>query len=183
MRTADVREHRKRNGNHDGDPSNNTDSAEVRVDAVPVPETADIAVTKVADQPGGTVGKPLSYTITVKNNGTAATTASAKLAQVIDALPSSVTFVSAEPVSRDVRHRQRPDVRDRDAEARRERDDQGDRDPERRRIDHERRRRYVLVAGLEPRQQHAHRDGAGRPRVDHAPARQDLQQEDRRRRR
>ncbi len=85
------------NATNDGDPRNNTATADVRVEGGPVAAAADIIVTKKADTQGGTIGKELSYTITIRNNGAFDSRVKADLSQILDALPASITFVSAVP--------------------------------------------------------------------------------------
>jgi len=69
----------------DPDPSNNQDGVAVNGEA------ADIQVVKTADNANVTLGDPVTYTITVTNNGPDATTG----VGVTDPLPAGLEFVSA----------------------------------------------------------------------------------------
>jgi uncharacterized repeat protein (TIGR01451 family)/fimbrial isopeptide formation D2 family protein len=71
----------------DPNPGNNTGTATL------TPLYADLAVTKTVDKPQPNVGNTITYTVTLKNNGTATATG----VEVTDALPANVTFVSATP--------------------------------------------------------------------------------------
>ncbi len=72
----------------DPDPSNNTATAAGRVSA-----EADLAVTKTAAPDPAVAGQPLSYTITIANNGPS----SSRGVTLSDALPAAFPFVSATP--------------------------------------------------------------------------------------
>ncbi|MFM7292884.1 MAG: isopeptide-forming domain-containing fimbrial protein, partial [Planctomycetia bacterium] len=69
----------------DSNPGNNTGTA------TETPQYADLAVTKQTDQPEPNVGATVTYTITLRNNGTATATG----VEVTDTLPGDVTYVAA----------------------------------------------------------------------------------------
>lgn len=61
--------------------------------ATPPPVTADLAVTKTVDNSSPIVGSPVTFTVTVANNGPNPATG----VVVNDSLPAGLTFVSATP--------------------------------------------------------------------------------------
>jgi uncharacterized repeat protein (TIGR01451 family) len=69
----------------DSNPGNNTGTA------TETPKYADLAVTKQTDKPQPNVGDTITYTVTLRNNGTATATG----VEVTDTLPANVTYVSA----------------------------------------------------------------------------------------
>ena len=69
----------------DSDPGNNKGTA------TETPKYADLAVTKQTDKPQPNVGDTITYTVTLRNNGTATATG----VEVTDTLPANVTYVSA----------------------------------------------------------------------------------------
>ena len=69
----------------DSNPGNNTGTA------TETPKYADLAVTKQTDKPEPNVGDTITYTVTLRNNGTATATG----VEVTDTLPANVTYVSA----------------------------------------------------------------------------------------
>jgi uncharacterized repeat protein (TIGR01451 family) len=73
----------------DGNAANDSDSEETTV--VPVPVDADLSLSKSDSPDPALVGQPLTYTLTVTNNGPDASTGSV----VTDTLPAGVTFDSA----------------------------------------------------------------------------------------
>lgn len=73
-------------GGGDGNPTNNTGTATTNPSS-----SADLAVTKSASPTSVAVGGNVSYTLTVRNNGSSDSTGSV----VADTLPAGLTFVSA----------------------------------------------------------------------------------------
>jgi len=73
----------------DSNPGNNTGTA------TETPKYADLAVTKTTDKPQPNVGETITYTVTLRNDGTATATNVA----VTDTLPANVVFVSATPAA------------------------------------------------------------------------------------
>ena len=73
----------------DSNPGNNTGTA------TETPKYADLAVTKTTDKPQPNVGETITYTVTLRNDGTATATNVA----VTDTLPANVLFVSATPAA------------------------------------------------------------------------------------
>ena len=69
----------------DSNPGNNTGTA------TETPKYADLAVTKQTDKPQPNVGDTITYTVTLRNNGTATATG----VEVTDTLPANVTYVSS----------------------------------------------------------------------------------------
>jgi uncharacterized repeat protein (TIGR01451 family)/fimbrial isopeptide formation D2 family protein len=69
----------------DPNPGNNTGTV------TETPQYADLAVTKETSDPKPNVGDTITYTITLRNNGTATATG----VEVTDALPTNVTYVSS----------------------------------------------------------------------------------------
>jgi uncharacterized repeat protein (TIGR01451 family) len=77
----------------DPDPSNNAATAATTVVAGSPPVSADLSVTKTDSPDPVTPGSPITYTITVTNNGPADTDS----AQITDAVPAGTSFVSVVP--------------------------------------------------------------------------------------
>lgn len=75
-------------GTHDTNPVNNTDS-----ETTTVLPSADLSVTQVGEPASVPTGDPLTYTITVHNDGPS----SSASVTLMDNLPPSVVFVSAAP--------------------------------------------------------------------------------------
>ena len=71
------------------DPVSTNDSSGVTING----QAADLQVLKVVDQTTPPVGQPVTFTVTVTNNGPSPATG----VQVTDALPAGLTFVSATP--------------------------------------------------------------------------------------
>jgi uncharacterized repeat protein (TIGR01451 family) len=69
----------------DSNPGNNTGTA------TETPRYADLAVSKQTDKPRPGLGETITYTVTLRNNGTATATG----VEVTDTLPANVTYVSA----------------------------------------------------------------------------------------
>jgi uncharacterized repeat protein (TIGR01451 family) len=78
----------------DSNSGNDSDTENTTINPVPPPDPeTDLAVTKSDSVDPVTVGDPLTYTVTVTNNGPDGATGVA----VTDTLPSEVTYVSATP--------------------------------------------------------------------------------------
>lgn len=74
---------------NDPDLNNNSESAGITV----VNETADIAITKIANKSQAIVGENITYTLVATNNGPKTATN----IKVIDQIPSGLSFVSSNP--------------------------------------------------------------------------------------